>query len=116
MKLKEKIDSLAEKRLNARFQKLVRDGLLARDVAAVKLEDEKRARLVLLCSCKDQIYAVVCTSTRKQKNVSLSYFELLGHCITAQKAVISNKRIELHGRYEGYQAHLIVAQDVAIRN
>ena len=41
MKLKEKIDSLAEKRLNARFQKLVRDGLLARDVAAVKMKKER---------------------------------------------------------------------------
>lgn len=111
--LKEKINSLFEKLLNKRFKKLVKVGLYARDVDAVKLENEKRARLVLLCSCKDQVYAVICTNTHKVNTIS--YFELLGHYITAQKAVISNKRIELHGRYEGYQAQLIVAQNVTVK-
>lgn len=114
MNLQEKFDEIAEKRLNRRFQKLVKNGLLARDVDAVKLENEKRERLVLLCSCKDQIYAVVCTNTHKTSN--LSYFELLGHYIKAQKAVVSSDLVELTGRYQGYKAHLIVAQDVAIRN
>lgn len=114
--LEEKFNSLLEKRLNTRFQKLVQKGLLARDVDAVKLENEKRARLVLLCSCKDQVYAVICTNTYKQKNTSLSYFELLGHYIKAKKAVVSSDLVDLTGRYEGYKAHLIVAQDVAICN
>lgn len=113
MNLQEKIDELAKKQLNARFQKLVKKGLLARDVSAVKLRDEERARLVLLCSCNNEVYAVVCTNTHKTN--SLSYFELLGHYITAQKAVVLNDLVELHGGYEGYQAHLIVVQDVAIR-
>ena len=115
MNLKSLLDKYIEKRLNARFQKLAKQGLFARDIEAVKLKTVKRARLVLLCSCKDQVYAVVCTSTRKQKNASLSYFELLGHYITAQKAVVSSE-VKLCGRYEGYKAHLIVAQDVAICN
>ena len=114
MKLKEKIDLLAEKRLNARFQKLVQKGLLARDVDAVKLPSDKRARLVLLCLCNDQVYAVVCTNTYKVDTIS--YFEMLGHYITARKAVVSNDLVALRGMYEGYQAHLMIAQDVAIRN
>ena len=114
--LEEKFNSLLEKRLNTRFQKLVQKGLLARDVDAVKLQNEKRARLVLLCLCNDEGYAVICTNTYKQKNTSLSYFELLGHYIKAKKAVVSSDLVDLTGRYEGYKAHLIVAQDVAIRN
>ncbi len=100
--------------MNTRFQKLVKKGLLARDVDVVKLENEERKRLVLLCICKDQVYAVVCTNTHKVNTIS--YFEMLGHYITARKAVVSNNLIALRGMYEGYQAHLIIAQDVAIRN
>ena len=40
---------------------------------------------------------------------------MLGHYITAQKAVISSDFVELKGQYEGYRDHLIIAQDVAIR-
>lgn len=114
MNLKSKFDEHIEKRLNARFQKLVKRGLLARDVDAVRLSGETRDRLVLLCVCNNEVYAVVCTNTHKTS--SLSYFEMLGHYITARKAVVSNNLIELKNHYEGYQAHLIVAQDVAIRN
>ena len=113
MKLKSKLDELIEKRLNARFQKLVNAGLLARDVTAVKLSGEARKRLVLLCTCNHEVYAVVCTNTHKAN--SISYFETLGHYITARKAVVSNDLIALRGMYEGYQAYLIIAQDVAIR-
>lgn len=114
MNLREKFDSLIDKRLNARFQKLVMQGLYARDVDTVKLENDKRERLVLLCTCKDQVYAVVCTSTSKKNG--LLYFEILGHYIQAQKGVVSNDLVELHGCYEGYKAHLIVAKNVTIRN
>lgn len=113
MNLKSWLDKQIEKRLNVRFQKLVKKGLLARDVEAVKLENEKRARFVLLCSCKDRVYAVVCTNTHKVNTIS--YFGTLGHYITARKAVVSNDLIALRGMYEGYQAYLIIAQDVAIR-
>ena len=114
MNLKSKFDEHIEKRLNARFQKLVKRGLLARDVDAVKLSGETRDRLVLLCVCNNEAYAVVCTDTHKTS--SPSYFGLLGHYIKAKKAIVSNELVELRGRYEGYEAHLIVAQDVAIRN
>lgn len=113
MKLKSKLDELIEKRLNARFQKLVNAGLLARDVTAVKLSGEARKRLVLLCTCNHEVYAVVCTNTHKAN--SISYFELLGSYIKAQKGIVEPNLVALHGTYEGYQAHLVIAQDVAIR-
>lgn len=108
------LDSLVKKHLNAKFQMLVKKGLYARDVDAVKLQDENKKRLVLLCTCNHEVYAVVCTNTHKAKK-NISYFEMLGHYITAQKAVISSDFVELKGKYEGYRAHLIIAQDVAIR-
>lgn len=115
MKLKEKIDSLAEKRLNVRFQKLVRDGLLARDVVPVKLENEAKARLALLCVCDDEVFAVICVNTRKTSNISI--FELLGHNLQASKGIISkNSWVSLSGEYQGLKAPLVIAQDVAIRN
>lgn len=116
MNLKSKLDECIEKRLNARFQKLVASGLYARDVVAVKLRNEERERLALLCVCKKKVYVVV--SVNSKKTNSLSYFEMLGHNVQSKKGVILEKKdnwIELHGSYEGYKAPLIVAQDVEIK-
>lgn len=107
------LDSLVKKHLNAKFQMLVKKGLYARDVDAVKLQDENKKRLVLLCTCNHEVYAVVCTNTHKAN--SISYFELLGSYIKAQKGIVEPNLVALHGTYEGYQAHLVIAQDVAIR-
>lgn len=117
MNLKSKLDERIEKRLNARFQKLVASGLYARDVVAVKLRNEERERLALLCVCKKKVYVVVSVNSKKVN--SLSYFEMLGHNVQAKKGVILEKKsnwIELNGEYEGYKAPLIVVQDVEISN
>lgn len=115
--LQNMFDGYIEKRLNARFQKLVASGLYARDVVAVKLRNEERERLALLCVCKKQVYVVVSVNNKKAN--SLSYFEMLGHNVQSKKGIILEKKnnwIELHGSYEGYKAPLIVAQDVEINS
>lgn len=116
MKLKEKIDLLAEKRLDARFQKLVQKGLLARDVVPIKLDGEDKERLALLCTCKKDVYAVVCVG-KKQAGI-ISPFELLGNFVQAKKGVVVSKKsewVKLSGHYEGLNAPLIVAQDVTVK-
>jgi hypothetical protein len=111
------IDSLAKKLLNLRFQKLVRDGLLARDVVAVQVLGEKKERLALLCKGKKQVYAVICVNTKKTDAVSI--FTLIGHYLQAEKGVVLNKEqdwVELSGHYEGLRAPLVVAEDVSARS
>ena len=113
MKLKSKFDEHIEKSLNAKFQKIVKRGLLARDVVPIKLEDETRARLALLCVCENTVYAVVCVGKKP-----ISLFELLGNFIQAQEGVILKQKsnwIELYGSYAGLKAPLVVAKDVSIK-
>ena len=114
--LRKKFDEMTKKRLNRRFQKLVKAGLFAREVDAVKLAGEKRERPVLLCTCKNEVYAVV--SVNSKKISSLSYFKMLGHYVQAPQGVVLDEKsdlIELHGTYAGYKAHLVIAQDVTIK-
>lgn len=111
------IDSLAKKLLNLRFQKLVRDGLLARDVVAVQLLGEKRKRLALLCKSKKQVYAVICVNAKKSDVISI--FTFIGHYLQAKKGVVLSKKqewVSLSGRYEGLRAPLVVAEDVSARS
>lgn len=105
--------------INLRFQKLVRDGLLARDVVAVQVLGEKKERLALLCKSKKQVYVVICVNTKKTDITSI--FTFIGHYLQAKKGVVLNKKqdwqdwVELSGHYEGLRAPLVVAEDVSIR-
>jgi hypothetical protein len=112
-------NSLAKKLLNLRFQKLVRDGLLARDVVAVQVLGEKKERLALLCKGKKQVYAVICVNTKKTDAGFVSILTLIGHYLQAKKGVVLNKKqdwVELSGHYEGLRAPLVVAEDVSARS
>lgn len=103
--------------INLRFQKLVRDGLLARDVVAVQVLGEKKERLALLCKSKKQVYAVICVNTKKSDVISI--FTFIGHYLQAKKGVVLSKKqewVSLSGRYEGLRAPLVVAEDVSARS
>lgn len=111
------IDYLAEKQLDLRFKKLVKAGLLARDVVAVQLLGEKRKRLALLCKSKKQVYAVICVNAKKSDVISI--FTFIGHYLQAKKGVVLSKKqewVSLSGRYEGLRAPLVVAEDVSARS
>ncbi len=110
------IDYLAEKQLDLRFKKLVKAGLLARDVVVVQLLGEKRKRLALLCKSKKQVYAVICVNAKKTDNTT-HLFTLLGHYLQAKRGVVLNNKqdwVFLSGHYEGLRAPLVVAEDVGI--
>ena len=112
--LQDMFDESIEKRLNARFQKLVKRGLFARDVVPVQLENEERKRLALLCVCGDEVFAVICVNTKKTSNFSL--FELLGYNLQAPKGIVNKSSwVLLSGAYEGLKAPLVVAQDVTVK-
>lgn len=108
--------NLAEKQLNSRFQKLVKSGLLARDVVAVQVLGEKKERLALLCVNGEKVFAVVCTNTNKKAGVSI--FTLVGHYLQAKNGIVLGSKsdwVELSGHYYGLKAPLVVAEDVSIR-
>ncbi|MBC9721991.1 MAG: hypothetical protein H9W82_12005 [Lactobacillus sp.] len=112
------INSLAKKLLNLRFQKLVKEGLLARDVVPVQTLSEKKERLALLCESKKQVYAVICVNTKKTDNTT-HLFTLLGHYLQAKRGVVLNNKqdwVFLSGHYEGLRAPLVVAEDVSARS
>lgn len=114
MKLVEKLIIARE---NARFQKLVKQGLLARDAVAVRIMGEKKERLALLCKSKDQVFVVVCASIQKADYPSI--FTLLGHDLQAKKGIVLSKKkdwVSLSGCYEGLKAPLVVAEDVSARS
>lgn len=106
------IDSLANRKMDSSFQKLIKSGLVARDVVPVQILGEKKARLALLCESKKQVYAVICVSTTKTDAVSI--FTLLGHSLQAKRGVISGK-VRLSNQYEGLDALLVVAEDVSVK-
>lgn len=111
------INYLAEKQLDLRFKKLVKAGLLARDVFPVQILGEKKERLALLCVNGEKVFAVVCTNTNKKAGVSI--FTLVGHYLQAPKGAVLNKKqdwVSLSGQYEGLKAPLVIAEDVSIRN
>lgn len=110
------INYLAEKQLNLHFQKLVKSGLLARDVVAVQVLGEKKERLALLCKSKKQVYVVICVNAKKTDITSI--FILLGHYLQAKNGIVLGSKsdwVDLSGRYEGLRAPLVVAEDVSIR-
>lgn len=102
------IESLLSTRENARFQKLVKMGLVARDLIAVRVFAEKRERLALLCEASGKAYAVVCV------NSSIPVPMLVGHALKAKTGVVLDKKndwVELSGSYEGLKAPLVVVED-----
>lgn len=105
------VEHLIIARENARFQKLTRSGLIARDLVAVKVLDENCERLALLCKANGRIYAVVCV------NSSIPAPMLVGHALKAKTGVVLDKKpdwVQLSGHYEGLKAPLVVAEDVGI--
>lgn len=113
------IEFLLANHENSRFQKMTRSGLIARDVVAVKVLDEKKERLALLCKSKKQVYVVICVNTKKTEKTDVtSIFTLLGHYLQAKNGIILDRKsewVELSGRYEGLRAPLVVAENVSIR-
>lgn len=110
------INYLDEKQLNLHFQKLVKSGLLARDVVAVQVLGEKKERLALLCKSKKQVYVVICVNTKKTDITSI--FTLLGYYLQAPKGAVLNKKqdwVSLSGQYEGLKAPLVIAEDVTVK-
>ena len=110
------IDSLANRKMDSSFQKLIKSGLVARDVVPVQILGEKKARLALLCESKKQVYAVICVNAKKSDVISI--FTFIGHYLQAKKGVVLSKKqewVSLSGRYEGLRAPLVVAEDVGIK-
>lgn len=111
------VERLIIARENARFQKLVKQGLFARDVVAVRVLGEKKERLALLCVNGEKVFAVVCTNIDKKAGVT-SIFTLLGHYLQAKNVIALESKsdwVELSGNYYGLKAPLVVAEDVSIR-
>lgn len=111
------VERLIIARENARFQKLVKQGLFARDVVAVRVLGEKKERLALLCVNGEKVFAVVCTNIDKKAGVT-SIFTLLGHYLQAKNGIALESKsdlVELSGNYYGLKAPLVVAEDVSIR-
>lgn len=107
------IDSLIIARENRRFQKLTRSGLIARDLVAIRVFNETRERLALLCEANGRVYAVVCVNTK----VPAPMF--VGHALEAKTGVVLDKKhdwVFLSGHYEGLKAPLVVAEDVSARS
>lgn len=105
------IESLLITRENARFQKLVETGLVARDLVAIRVFNEPRERLALLCKANGRIYATVCV------NSSVPVSMLVGHALQAKRGVVLDRKpdwVQLSGSYEGLKAPLVVAEDVGI--
>lgn len=110
------IESVFVNHENSRFQKLVKAGLLARDVFPVQIWGEKKERLALLCVSGEKAFAVICVNTKKSDVISI--FTLLGHYLQAPKGAVLNKKqdwVSLSGQYEGLKAPLVIAEDVSIR-
>ena len=110
--MKKFVEALLVARENERFQKLVKMGLVARDLVAVRVFAEKRERLALLCEASGKAYAVVCV------NSSIPVSMLVGHALKAKTGVVLDKKpdwVQLSGHYEGLKAPLVVAEDVSIR-
>lgn len=110
------IESLLVNHENSRFQKLLKEGLLARDVVPIQILGEKKERLSLLCVNGEKVYVVICVNTKKTDITSI--FILLGHYLQAKNGIVLGSKsdwVDLSGRYEGLRAPLVVAEDVSIR-
>lgn len=110
------IESVFVNHENSRFQKLVKAGLLARDVFPVQIWGEKKERLALLCVSGEKAFAVICTNTKKTDITSI--FTLVGHYLQAKNGIVLGSKsdwVELSGHYYGLKAPLVVAEDVSVR-
>lgn len=86
------------------FKKIVHDGLVAKDVVAVKVNGEKRELLAILCeSLMDKkVYAVI------QRKKPVQAFFVLGCCIDADAGDILKDWVTLDDKYLNLKAPGIV--------